>query len=136
VAVTTFADLGVPVPLFLGEHRYAEGVTDGHRCVLCDRAGVCLPLDDVMVPCDACGGQTRIRARRRSDTCHRCGGPVTLPAAAGYDLFAEIVRDVDPSATADAWEHGLTPHGGEPDLRVYVFRCQQCDTLRTHSDCD
>lgn len=54
---------------------------------------------------------------------------------AGYDLFAEIIRDVDPATIADAWEHGLTLHHGEPDLRVYVFRCRHCATLRTHSDC-
>ncbi|MEV4513247.1 CbrC family protein [Dactylosporangium sp. NPDC049525] len=226
--MTTFADLGVPVPLFLGEHRHAEGVTDGHRCVLCARAGVCLPLDDVVVACGSCGGQTRIRtkgrAANRRDTCHRCDAPVTLHAAltppaaesltlgvplalrgcvsclragrwaqthvteagairweddagaeltrtpryatfqgerwlcchdlpmcylgewtrrdfdaarpgAGDALFDEIVRDIDPASAADAWEHGLTPHGGEPDLRVYVFRCQRCTTLRAHSDC-
>jgi hypothetical protein len=228
VAMRGFADLGVPVPLFLGGHRFAEGITGRGRCVLCGRLGPCLPLDDVMVPCGGCGGQTRIRtggrAAGRHDTCHRCAAPVALHPAltpqaagtlalgvplplrgcvaclragrwaqthvtdagpvrwqddpgaeltrtpryatfqgerwlschdlpmiylgewtrpdfdaarpgAGYDLFAEIVRDVDPAAVPDAWEHGLTPRGGEPDLRVYVFRCQHCATLSTHSDC-
>jgi uncharacterized protein CbrC (UPF0167 family) len=54
----------------------------------------------------------------------------------GFSLFAEVIRDVDPAEIEAAWELGLGPTSDDSDLKAYVFRCQQCDGLRTHSDCD
>lgn len=233
----TFTELGLSVPLFLGDVTLAEGFEDARKCVLCGQPGPCLPLDVVLVACPSCGGQAPVWPKPRPTdsrgSCPRCSGPVHMQDAlaaeaanalrlgvmvrlrgcvgclragrwaqthiaevgaigwetsveadaqpghwaellrtpryatfqgerwlfchelpmiylgewgqadfeaarpgAGCDLFAEIIRDVDPDQFEDAWAYGLQESYGELGLRVYAFRCQRCDGLRTHSDCD
>lgn len=59
----------------------------------------------------------------------------TARPGAGYELFVEVVQDIDPAAIEDAWESGLGRTSDDSDLQMYVFRCRQCARLRTHSDC-
>jgi uncharacterized protein CbrC (UPF0167 family) len=222
--MTTFTDLGVAVPLFLGDVRFVEGLADARTCALCGQVGPCLPLEDVPVPCPNCGDPTLVRRKTRAadrhEPCQACQTRVTLdgvlataaadalrrgvptklrgcvgclragrwaqthdtevgtvgwersasPAwrselvgtpryatfqgeewlfchdlpmaflgewgqeefedarpGAGQALFEELV-DLEP----EAWELGLESE----DLRVYAFRCQQCDRVRAHTDTD
>src|SRR5262249_38625189 len=95
VPVTTFAELGVSVPLFLGDVKFVEGIEEARKCVLCGQTGPCLPLDDVLVSCPGCGGQTRVgpkkRATDRKDPCHRCHTQVDLASVLIADA-ADAVR--------------------------------------------
>jgi uncharacterized protein CbrC (UPF0167 family) len=212
--VTTFADLGTAVPLFAGDIRFAEGLEPAGTCVLCGQRTACLPLDEVVVACAACGVSAPIAARRPGATrdCPGCGARLAVADAldesvrqwvrvrmrgcvpclragrwrqahetelpdgpedelprtpryatfqgerwlfchalpmvyqgewgradfeaarpgAGRDLFATLM----PDDVAAAWELGLADRGGDGDLRMYVFRCQECGALRSHTDTD
>jgi hypothetical protein len=93
--VTTFAELGVPVPLFLAKVDFAEGFEDARACGLCGQVGPCLPLEDVLVACPACGDPTLVRHRTRvadrSDPCRHCQALVTVQGALAADV-ADAVR--------------------------------------------
>src|SRR5204862_979 len=105
----TFAQLGIPFPLFEGPVEGTEYRGLG-TCTLCRRpAQHCFRLGigcAVMLPCPACG-------------------TVTGPDGDGRALFEEVVQDAVPGL----WEDRLHDVTG-----VYVFRCPACGRLSAHWD--
>jgi uncharacterized protein CbrC (UPF0167 family) len=82
--MTTFAELGVPFPLFEAPTSEASDYVGLSSCRMCDdRDRHCVELgigDAVVLPCPACGLENGLDAQDRKDTpCRSCGSPVPLP---------------------------------------------------------
>lgn len=80
----TFADLGIPFPLFEAPTEEASDYAGIATCRLCGCGGRhCFELgigDDLILPCPACGSETGLSADGRGDGhCRSCGTPVLFP---------------------------------------------------------
>jgi uncharacterized protein CbrC (UPF0167 family) len=82
--MATFADLGIPFPLFEAPTTEASEYAGLATCRLCGRRDRhCFELgigDALILPCPACGVQNGLDAHDRADTpCRSCGTPVLFP---------------------------------------------------------
>jgi uncharacterized protein CbrC (UPF0167 family) len=82
--MTTFAELGVPFPLFEAPTSEASEYVGRSSCRLCDvRGRHCFRLDigcAVVLPCPACGVENGLDAHDRPDiSCRSCGLTVAFP---------------------------------------------------------
>ena len=80
----TFADLGIPFPLFEAPTDEASDYAGPATCRLCgakDRHCFDLGIGDALIlPCPACGTENGLDADDRADTyCRSCGSPVPFP---------------------------------------------------------
>lgn len=80
----TFADLGIPFPLFEAPTDEASDYAGVATCRLCRRGDQpCFELgigDDLIVACPSCGVQNGLAADDRGDAlCRSCGGAVLFP---------------------------------------------------------
>jgi uncharacterized protein CbrC (UPF0167 family) len=82
--MATFADLGIPFPLFEAPTTEASDYAGVATCRLCggrDRHCFELGIGDALVlPCPVCGTENGLDADDRADTsCRSCGSPVPFP---------------------------------------------------------
>jgi uncharacterized protein CbrC (UPF0167 family) len=82
--MTTFAELGIPFPLFEAPTSESSDYVGLSTCGLCDaRARHCFRLDigcRVVRPCPACGMDNGLDAHDRKDSpCRSCGSAVPFP---------------------------------------------------------
>src|SRR5712664_4468876 len=82
----TFADLGIPFPLFEAPLTDASGYLGLSRCFFCTREPVhCFAVgttNEVMISCHHCGKQNGLQARQGSTkTCWSCGQKVLFPTS-------------------------------------------------------
>ncbi|QDV36899.1 hypothetical protein [Tautonia plasticadhaerens] len=80
----TFADLGIPFPLFEAPTDDASDYAGLATCRLCGVGGRhCFEPgggDDLIVPCASCGVENRLSAGARRDVpCRGCGSTVPFP---------------------------------------------------------
>ncbi|WP_432826384.1 CbrC family protein [Dactylosporangium sp. CA-092794] len=147
--MATFVELGISVPLFLGDVTCVEGLAEARNCALCGRRGPCPPLDDVLVPCPGCGAQVCVRPRKRAtdrrDPCPRCHTQADLHGVLTPDV-AEALRQGLPArlhgcvwclragrwAQAHVTEAGAVgwEHGGGPDWRTDLLRTPRYATFQ------
>lgn len=84
--MSTFADLGIPFPLFEARTDEASDYDGVATCRLCRRAGQhCFNMgigSALILPCPACGAENGLRADDRKDApCRSCGVSVPFPEA-------------------------------------------------------
>ncbi|WP_165247994.1 CbrC family protein [Paludisphaera soli] len=82
--MATFADLGIPFPLFEAPTHEASGYAGLATCRLCKRGDRhCFELgvgDALILPCPACGAENGLPADDRGDVpCRSCGGLIVFP---------------------------------------------------------
>src|SRR4051812_39710645 len=87
----TFAQLGVPFPLFEAPTSDAREYVGCDTCTLCGQSGRhCFRLDigcAVMLHCERCGTENGLDANDRVDRpCRKCGSLQTFPGVAGEVL--------------------------------------------------
>lgn len=79
--MATFAELGIPFPLFEAPTTEAstyEGLATCRLCVEKDRH--CFEINDLILPCPACGVEKGLSASDRgSESCESCGASVLFP---------------------------------------------------------
>lgn len=80
----TFADLGIPFPLFEADVGRAAEYVGVRRCSLCGTSGVhCFELGigaDIIVKCPSCERENPLDADDKKGTdCHDCFKPVSFP---------------------------------------------------------
>jgi uncharacterized protein CbrC (UPF0167 family) len=91
--MTTFAELGIPFPLFEAPAEQAAEYAGLGACSLCGRAGQhCFRLgigSTVMADCPACGTSNGVSAyEREARPCRHCGSAVPFPELAAGELRA------------------------------------------------
>jgi uncharacterized protein CbrC (UPF0167 family) len=141
--MATFADLGIPFPLFEAPIEDASDHVAPATCRLCGgRDRHCFELgigDALILPCPACGAMNGLDADDRADVpCRSCGGTVPFPEGlkAKKRLLAcyECLRGGKAALTkstefgAVSWEGafaGVT--SGEPGLRTDQFEMVPVD---------
>lgn len=135
--MSTFADLGIPFPLFEAPTREASDYAGLAICRLCRRGGRhCFDLgigDDLILPCPACGLEAGLDPDERGDVaCRGCGSTVPFPDAlhlkhrllACYDGLraGKVAMTKDTEFGMVSWERaieGVTL--GHPGLRADQF---------------
>jgi uncharacterized protein CbrC (UPF0167 family) len=135
--MATFADLGIPFPLFEAPTDEASDYAGVAICRLCggkDRHCFELGIGDALIrPCPACGTANGLDAHDRADTsCRSCGSPVTFPESLKpkkqllicYECLragkAALTKDTEfGMVSCDQAFQGVT-HGG-PGLRTDQF---------------
>ncbi len=132
--MTTFADLGIPFPLFEAEIERASEYVGVGRCSLCGGEQVhCFELGigaDIIVKCPSCGEENPLDAEGRQHTsCRACSGHVPFPEVDDPPLGCyECLRSGRAAMTKDTvlgmvrWEdaqRGLTH--GVPGLKTTDF---------------
>jgi len=90
--VPTFADLGIPFPLYEGPTNEATGYADHTTCRLCGETDRhCFQLGigcAVMLPCSSCGVENGLDASDRKDqVCRSCGAVIPFPPFKAKDIF-------------------------------------------------
>lgn len=79
----TFADLGIPFPLFEGPVRDAADFAADAGCSLCGNGGPAFRLGagaNLIVPCPGCGAPAALKANRGADgRCDACDAAVPFP---------------------------------------------------------
>lgn len=140
--MTTFADLGIPFPLFeapTSETSDYVGLATCHLCGGKDRH--CFEVDDLIVPCPACGDENiHITDGRRdlANSCRSCDSPIPCPKLAVaegpvlvcYDCFragkAAITKATEFGIVGpeEAFEGGA---GGVPGLETDQFEMVRVD---------
>lgn len=126
--MTTFAELGIPFPLFEAPASETSDYVGLSSCGLCGASSRhCFVLDigcDVILPCSACGVENGLDANDRKHVpCRSCGSTVPFPASLkkmkNIHICYECLRSGKGSITKDtefgmvSWEqafHGVT-HG-------------------------
>ncbi len=78
----TFAELGIPFPLFEADVRHATGYVGLATCVLCGQTRAhCFGVDEVILPCTKCDRDIAFDTEPdKRMTCPRCGAVQRLPA--------------------------------------------------------
>jgi len=79
----TFADLGIPFPLFEAPVIDASDYAGPAVCRLCRESDRhCFEVDDLIAACPACGAENGLSTRARADVaCRACGSTVPFPEA-------------------------------------------------------
>lgn len=141
----TFADLGIPFPLFEAPVKEAAEYSGVYPCRLCRRTGHCFHLQDghLVVACPACGADNPLAVRhRRGGECRECRAAVPFPVAADikelkacYDCLragrAALAKDTELGAIA--WVNtlaGLTDPGygpPHPDFETVAVPAEEDD---------
>jgi len=85
--VTTFENLGLNFPLFAASVQEAARYRGPSTCVLCRSAHPhCFEVDDLILPCPACGTLTALSADDAEDTsCTSCDTTVSFPGTSETD---------------------------------------------------
>lgn len=107
----TFAQLGIPFPLFEAPTDQAGEYCGLRTCSLCGRAGVhCFELGigcAVMSDCPACGTATGLDADDREDgACRQCRASVPVPEnddASSKLVMLAFARGTRPSPRTPNW---------------------------------
>jgi uncharacterized protein CbrC (UPF0167 family) len=141
--MATFADLGIPLPLFEAPTDEASDYDGIATCRLCGRGDRhCFELgigDALILPCPACGVQNGLDAHDRADApCRSCGSPVAFPETlrakkqllACYDCLRAGKAAMSKSTEFGlvSWEQafaGVT--GSVPGLRTDQFEAVPID---------
>ena len=92
----SFADLGIPFPLFEAPTKVAAGYRAAATCRLClagDRP--CFEVDFLVVDCRGCGSRNGLylAGLRRPVACRTCAGPIPFPEGFCDELPAGSRRD-------------------------------------------
>lgn len=139
----TFAQLGIPFPLFEAPAEDSSDYAGLNHCCFCGKADQqCFSLGigaDVLLPCPRCGNINALKADDREDVgCRSCGATVhwTLPDFENLVICYQCLRQGRAAITKDTvlgmvtWElvlEGITH--GRPGLKRTDF-----ELVRTDSD--
>ena len=141
--MSTFADLGIPFPLFEAPTTEASDYAGIATCRLCSgRDRHCFKLgngDALILPCPSCGTENGFDARGRADApCRSCGSPFPFPEPLKakkeilvcYDCLragkASIMKVTEFGLVSwDEAFRGIT--NGEPGLRTDQFEVVPID---------
>jgi len=138
----TFAELGIPFPLYEGPTNEARGYAERSTCLLCGGTNRhCIQLSiggAVMLPCPACGVENGLAASDRKDgPCRSCRTVIPFPKSKDKDIFIcySCLRAGKGAITKDtelgmvSWDQafqGITH--GVPGLKTTEFEIVPIDT--------
>ena len=139
----TFADLGIPFPLFEAPTTAASGYAGLATCRLCggkDRHGFELGIGDALIlPCPACNSDNGLDADDRRDVaCRSCGSAVPFPGPLKAEkpllVCYECLRSGRAAMTKGtefgmvSWDQAFEGHThGVPGLRTDQFELVPID---------